>query len=875
MREGTDIWLFVTAAPSRFPLPFVGEVAQRLAATVTFVEMHALASRLAASPARGIVLDLGGLTDVRLVAATRTVAHGLPIATIVDAGAEALGLASLRAGADDAFSWADLAPESLAAGLTRLAVRSAAEDPCFRVLLERSSIAAGLVSGDAITRWVSPAMEKLFGYGADEVVGRPGGLFTHPDDLARLTDDFAALFALPGITRTYEFRVRHGDGSWRWVECISTNLLDDPSVHAIVTNCRDVTDRKAAEDAVREARARLAYLLSATDAVTYTCRPDGDFGATFISDNITALLGYQPDDFVHDSAFWIDHIHPEDRPQVLAGLAHLFQHDHHVHEYRFADRSGAWRWMHDELRVVRDAAGEPSELIGFWIDVTARHEMEDSLRRSEANFRLLIELSPTAMAVASRDGRIVYANPACLKLLGYDRVDELVGRAPLDVVHPDDRERARRRIERLPRVRRNSSYEQRFVRRDGKVVCAEVESIDVVFDGQPAGLMLARDITERRELLARLAVTDRMASLGTLAAGVAHEINNPLAYVITNLSLLSQELCGARERSARDPEIVRTMLKDALEGAARVHGVVRDLRMLSRPDDQPQPTDVRAVLGWSLKMLHNEIRHRARLVEEYEEVPLVQGDESRLGQVFVNLLVNAAQAIPDGNANHHVIRVRARAASPARVVVEVSDTGGGIAPENLGRIFDPFFTTKPIGSGTGLGLSICHGIVKSLGGDITVESELGGGTTFRVALPVASQPRAPDQVADVAGPPRPGRVLVIDDEPAIGRSLGLLLGGEHTVECVTSARLALARLDAGERFDAIICDLMMPDMNGMEFHDEVIRVSPADAARIVFLTGGAFTATAREFLARVPNTVLEKPFDPRALRTALLHCLQS
>jgi two-component system cell cycle sensor histidine kinase/response regulator CckA len=512
-------------------------------------------------------------------------------------------------------------------------------------------------------------------------------------------------------------------------------------------------------------------------------------------------------------------------------------------------------------------------------DDEKRRQVEEALRRSEASFRALIEHLPIGVFV-HRDNRIVYVNPAALALLGYSQPDELLGRAPLDLVVPDLHDAIRARIARIQDLPVGSlatpALEQRLLKRDGSVVVAEIEGLRIDLDAGPAIVVLARDLTERRQMLARLAVADRMASVGTLAAGVAHEINNPLAYVIANLNVLADQLTPFLQRGDADarplaPEQVTNLVKDAREGAARVQAVVRDLRMISRADDEVRgPVDVRAVLQSSVKLAKNEIRHRARLVEEYGAVPPVDGSESRLGQVFVNLLINAAHAIEDGHAARNVIRIVTRSDGREHVVIEVHDTGHGIAQENLGRVFDPFFTTKPVGEGTGLGLSICHGIVKSLGGTIGVESTVGQGTVFRVTLP-ASTGRLPS--ARPPAPARPavkgGRILVIDDEVSMGSSLRILLSPEHDVTVVTRGGHALALIEAGERFDAILCDLMMPEMGGMEFHAALEHAAPELIPRVVFLTGGAFTERAVEFLASVKNPRLDKPFAEEDLRAAL------
>ena len=385
-------------------------------------------------------------------------------------------------------------------------------------------------------------------------------------------------------------------------------------------------------------------------------------------------------------------------------------------------------------------------------------------------------------------------------------------------------------------------------------------------------LLLAR---EHQELQSHIAQTDRLTSLGTLAAGVAHEINNPLAYLLLNVDHARSELAQLAASPGGDRGRELSLALDRVsEGAERIRVIVRGLKTFSRPESETvTPLRVADVLEATLAMIGNEIRHGARLVKELEPVPEVVANESRLGQVFLNLLMNALQALPEGYAEQNEIRVVVRSPTAGHVVVEIHDNGVGIPAHVRGRIFEPFFTTKPIGVGTGLGLAICHGIVTSLGGTLSVESEPGRGSVFRVDLPAARSTAAATASGRVqpeppllASPTGHARILVVDDEPVVCSSLVRLLTREGTVLTVTSAREALKHIQFGQSFDVILCDLMMPGMDAPALYDELIQVAPAQAERMVFMTGGAFTARAREFLARVPNARVDKPFDVAALR---------
>lgn len=387
----------------------------------------------------------------------------------------------------------------------------------------------------------------------------------------------------------------------------------------------------------------------------------------------------------------------------------------------------------------------------------------------------------------------------------------------------------------------------------------------------------------------KLAHLDRMASLGTLAAGIAHEINNPLTYVIANLQLIEEEMprlvhdyvaAVHRAGSAQAPDAhaagtinrlneVGARLHDALEGAERIRGIVLHVKTFSRAGDEHRTyVDVRSVLDSSIKVVFSEIRQRARLFKEYNHTPLVLANPGQLGQVFLNLLLNAAHAIDEENPQKNSIRVATRTAPSGEILIEISDTGRGIPPDALERIFDPFFTTKPLGVGTGLGLSICHGIIRSLNGSITVESMPGKGTTFRILLPPSTEHITTPKPALIAVPPLRGKILIIDDEPRLAEAVRDMIGGEHDTSIVTTGTDALTLLmrEPEDRFDLILCDLHMPEISGMDLHQKLAELRPSVADRMVFMSGGAFTARSREFVGRINNTCIDKPLDLHELR---------
>jgi signal transduction histidine kinase len=375
----------------------------------------------------------------------------------------------------------------------------------------------------------------------------------------------------------------------------------------------------------------------------------------------------------------------------------------------------------------------------------------------------------------------------------------------------------------------------------------------------------------------QLLISERLASAGLLAAGVAHEINNPLAIAVGNVDVLAAALAhiagDARVAAPPTPEEwdawwterVRELdepLRDIRDALQRIRDIVRDVKLFSHGGNDGKGTlDLRRVVDSSCRMARNEIRRRARLVKDYGDVPPVEANESRLGQVILNLVINAAQAIPEGDEERNEIRFVTRTASDGRAVLEIADTGCGIPEQNLARVFDPFFTTKPVGVGTGLGLAICRRIVTELGGEIGVESQVGKGSLFRIVLPPASTDDVPAPPRAPSLSPSHSRILLIDDEAAVGRALARSLASHHDVIVTSSGAEALARIVGGERFDVILSDLLMPQVSGMDLHEQLCSVAPDQAARLIFLTVGALSPTARAFLDRVPNPRVEKPVE--------------
>ncbi len=551
-------------------------------------------------------------------------------------------------------------------------------------------------------------------------------------------------------------------------------------------------------------------------------------------------------------------------------------------------RDGAERPIRESAAPIRDHAGQISGAVLVIHDATAERMAQVALAYRSG----LLESMEDAVISTAPDGTIRTWSPGAERAYGWAEGTAL-GQSVLTLLRLESQPgypvdlaglTASAGSGPLPSLCRNRAGDTREV----EMTVARV--VDPT--GRVSGYVFVhRDVTERNRLQNKLTVSERMASIGSVAAGVAHEINNPLAYVETNLTFATDALRKALARPGAERHPLSEALSavvEAQQGSQRVSSIVRDLKTFSRGgDERDSVCDVRRALDVAITLATNEMRHRARLVRDYEPLPPVRAVESRLGQVFLNLLVNAAHAIPAGNAAGNEILVRTRLTPDGRVLVQVKDSGAGMTPEVKKRAFDPFYTTKEVGAGTGLGLSICHGIVSSLGGEIHLESAPGEGTTASVLLPAVATASptvepptarptvepAPEAAASPAVAPASadarGRILIVDDEPLIGRALSRMLGGRHEVATDTSAQDVIRRIEGGQRFDLVLCDLMMPTMSGMELYARLETIAPEQADRMVFMTGGAFTAEASAFLEAFPGRRLDKPFDPLAIREVL------
>ena len=526
---------------------------------------------------------------------------------------------------------------------------------------------------------------------------------------------------------------------------------------------------------------------------------------------------------------------------------------------------------------------------------------QEELDAARARYFDLYELAPVGYCTISEKGLILEANLTAATLLCVSR-SELVQKPLTRFIIKADQDTYYLHHKQLMETDAPQTCELRLRRTDSEICWARLDAIAAQDgDGAPTCRVVLSDITrrkqaeaEREQLRGSLAQSDRLASMGTLAAGVAHEINNPLTYMLYNLESSVEDLprvaewvhrchnalvhhlgddAAAHALGESDDggapaliEEVITRLRDAAGGAQRIKEIARGLSTFTRADrEEVVPVAIQSVIDQALSIASNHTKYQARVIKDFSPVPAVPASDGKLAQVFLNLIINAAQAIDEGHFEQNEIRVRTWAEDDA-VFTEVSDTGKGIPFEHRERIFEPFFTTKDVGVGSGLGLSITRNIVTRFGGKISFTSQVGKGTSFVVRLPRLEGDRPPcEETATPADSTSHavarGRILVVDDEPGIRAIIARMLGRDHEVVTAASGEEGRALLEKDRDFDLIFCDLMMPRLSGMALHSWLADQDASLAEQVVFISGGAFTPGASAYLAGVDNLHVDKPFD--------------
>jgi PAS domain S-box-containing protein len=721
-------------------------------------------------------------------------------------------------------------------------------------------------------------LSQLLGYpNAEEMTGQSVLSLIHPDFQEKIKNRIKNLsdgkeLANPVI----ELKIKNKKGEWVDVESESISVIHQ-GVFAIMIFFRDIKEQKQADETQRNSEENFKAIIQQI--------PDGIFienpeRILFVSQSVVRMLGYEREEELvgHPP---LTFVHPDYHPVLQKRIARIYGKEgiNPLMETEWLKKDGS-RLAVEASSISVIYEGQPA-VMAVLRDTAPRKEAEEALRESKENFKSIVQQMPDGVLIVDRAG-VLFSNQTLAGLLGFSTAAELVGRPTFYFVHPDDRSVVGKRIERvIGKGGSNPLVELKMLSRGGEPVDFESSSISIQFEGKPAVMAVLRDITLQKQMQNNAVLNEKLATVGTLAAGIAHEINNPLTYVLANLVFLRENLDELKHQmeekghaDAEYPKIFKEMheeLTESRHGGERIRNIVRGLKSFVRSDeDEVAPVDLNQTVDSAINMTFHEFKHKARVEKDFAmHLPSLTANAGKLQQVFINLLINAAQAMGGNDPAENKIHIRT-GQKDGSLFAEFTDTGKGIPEKILSHIFDPFFTTKPTGVGTGLGLPICDKIVKFYKGTIEVQSWPEHGTTFTVRLPLENGFKTPP--AGFQPPPLPERcrILIVDDEPGNLEVLNRILRKKNDVLSALTGLDALAILEReGGKVDAIVSDLNMPDMDGMSLYKVVSQKYPGLEKSFVFITGGLYTEEARNFLKTVPNPFLEKPFEFEDLLKAL------
>lgn len=636
------------------------------------------------------------------------------------------------------------------------------------------------------------------------------------------------------------------------------------------------TARKHAEEALRRSEER--YRLITDNMAETVWLMDMNLRTTFVSPSVERTRGYTPEELMTMPPDKL--LTPRSLEMALETLSEelteerLAQKDLHISrtlELEFYGKAGSTFWSEVTATLIRDTEGRPTGLLGVGRDITDRKQVEEALSRSEERYRTILADVEDAYFEVDFAGNMIFVDDSTCRLLGYS-AKELIGMNYRSFTAEEDAQTVYQAFTHVYRTGEQvKNLSCRIVRKDGITGFAEAAVFPLQNrEGRIIGFRgVGRDVTERkraegerRELEQKAQLASHLASVGEMAAGLAHEINNPLTGVIGYAQLLMQK--GI-------PQDIRNDVERINDGAQRVAGIVRRLLTFARQQRLERDyVNINEIIETTLALRAYELQTSGVKVSTYLDprLPVTTADGGQLQQVFLNLIINAETEMKSANGKGNLL-IRTEAANDT-IRISFKDEGPGIAKENLQRVFDPFFTTREKGKGTGLGLSVCHGIITEHGGSICVESALGKGATFTVELPVVTKgkEKKPDEApAEESRSATKARILVVDDEPVVLSFLTELLTDEgYEVEAADNADDALERAK-NQRYSLILLDIRMPGTSGIELYDSIRKIAQSLAKRVVFMTGDVMGADTMDFLSQTKAAYLTKPFDAEQLKT--------
>ncbi|MBT8331179.1 MAG: PAS domain-containing protein [Deltaproteobacteria bacterium] len=495
---------------------------------------------------------------------------------------------------------------------------------------------------------------------------------------------------------------------------------------------------KQAEEELKNAQQKLQHVLTSNPTIIYSCNPAGDCATTFISKNVTRELGYEPHEFLNDRHFWIERIHPKDVQRVKDIYSNLIERGTSVLEYRFQEKNGSYRWMRDEVRLLFDDQCKSAEVVGSWTDITDLKRVEAALRQSEKQFRDLVENSLIGISII-QDNQFVYQNPQCRKL--FRPSDEKSVFKDFETVHAEDRQKVKKAYQDIMSGATGSVeivfrfYPPGLFGNDNQIRWVHCRGTAIRYQSKDAVLLNAIDVTQSKHLEHQLIIKNKMLSLGRVAAGIAHEIRNPLTGINTYLYTI-EDLCDSEQLGGEDMEIIRQIITQIQVASNKIESVIKRVMDFSKPGAPKMVrTDINESLEEAIELSAVTMRKNGIKIEKSlaTKLPQCYADPHLIEQVVLNLITNAARAMEKSNGDPKLVEIKSAALNNT-LRIHVADSGPGVPVELREKIFDPFFTTKEDGSG--IGLNIAQRIVADHNGSITLGSSQWGGAEFTIELPI-------------------------------------------------------------------------------------------------------------------------------------------
>jgi len=752
----------------------------------------------------------------------------------------------------------------------------------FRLLTEKSVIGIYIIQ-DSKMAYVNPSCAKIFGYEPEEIIGllTPADII-HPDDIGSVMKRLSERLEGKVEGREISYRAIKKDGSIIYVEVYGM-LIDYQGKPGVMGTLIDVTERKRAEEQLQQEKGRAQRYLDIAGVILVA--NDAHGRVTMINKRGCEVLGYDQEEIIGQN--WFDMVIPSKSSRevkrifkkLMAGeVEPVAYFENPVLTKKGEERIIAWNNV-----ILKDGAGNIVGTLSSGEDITERKKAEEALQASEERYRLLAENVRDVIWSTDMDLRFTYVSPS-IKYIGDRTAEEVMSMSLGQLLTPSSQELAMKTFAEellIANVRSGDPYRSRtleveFLRRDGTILWAELKmNFMREPDGRPTGILgVMRDISERRKaeeerrtLEQKALLASRLASVGELASGIAHEINNPLTGVIGYAELLIQEDV---------PEHIKNDLEIVYDGAKRVADIVKGLLKFAR-QTKPERTlvNINEIIGVNLRLRAYEMETgNIKVITKLDpDIPLTVADAGQLQQVFVNLLINAETEMKLAHGKGK-LTVKTEHID-GKIRISFKDNGPGIAKENLERIFDPFFTTREMGKGTGLGLSICHGIITEHGGRIWAESQPGRGASFIVELPVITEEKRPRRVTSARKPQKTtkGRILLVDDEPVVRQLVTEVLSAEgHEVETTADGMDALKKIK-GNGYDLILVDMKLPGISGGELYDRIQDMAEKLAERVIFVTGDVMGADTEAFLAKTGAPFIAKPFNVKQLKAEVRRLL--